>query len=186
LPNSLTTFHSCVSAHNRGYLLRSRYDCLSSFAPGQAPPIPLLLLLTIHRDPQHNSAPLCPEAAHPSQSSRLTESNILLSKHLRMHRRFTPANREPSSTNANLFLATPTKICPHCPSTRAHTRPSQEQCRPLTAPSFASLGQSNSIPSIFLEAQFGRYVITRFLADANLHGHRPTVSIRLPSYNPLL
>jgi len=32
-----------------------------------------------------------------------------------------------------------------------------------------------SAPSIFGAPRFGRYVITRFLADADLHGHRPAV-----------
>lgn len=39
-----------------------------------------------------------------------------------------------------------------------------------------------SSPSIFSSARFGRYVLTRFLADANFHGHRPTVTIRPPDY----
>ena len=30
-------------------------------------------------------------------------------------------------------------------------------------------------PSIFRAAEFGRYVVTRFLADADFYGHRPTV-----------
>lgn len=38
----------------------------------------------------------------------------------------------------------------------------------------------SSIPSIFPGGQFGRYVATRFLAAANLHGHRPTVKTSLP------
>jgi len=37
---------------------------------------------------------------------------------------------------------------------------------------------ANYIPSIFSNVRFGRYVVTRFLADANFHGHRPTVSIK--------
>lgn len=36
----------------------------------------------------------------------------------------------------------------------------------------------NYIPSIFSNVRFGRYVVTRFLADANFHGHRPTVTIK--------
>lgn len=30
-------------------------------------------------------------------------------------------------------------------------------------------------PSIFGAAEFDRYVVTRFLADADFYGHRPTV-----------
>jgi len=33
-----------------------------------------------------------------------------------------------------------------------------------------------SAPSIFGTPRFGGYVVTRFLADADLHGHRPTVA----------
>lgn len=44
----------------------------------------------------------------------------------------------------------------------------------------------SSIPSIFPGGQFGRYVTTRFLADTNLHGHRPTVRTNLPSSLNLL
>lgn len=33
-------------------------------------------------------------------------------------------------------------------------------------------------PSIFRAAEFGRYVVTRFLADADFYGHRPTVCIQ--------
>lgn len=37
-------------------------------------------------------------------------------------------------------------------------------------------------PSIFRTAEFGRYVVTRFLADSNFYGHRPTVYIQLLLY----
>lgn len=32
--------------------------------------------------------------------------------------------------------------------------------------------------SIFRAGTFGRYVVTRFLADSNFHGHRPTVQMQ--------
>lgn len=35
-------------------------------------------------------------------------------------------------------------------------------------------------PSIFGASEFGRYVVTRFLADAYFYGHRPTVPIQTP------
>jgi len=141
---------------------------------------------------------------------------MLLSKHLRLHSRFTLARKEPSSS-ANRFNATTTKICSQCPSTSVHTDPSIEHCYPLTTQrdkGFGSLvttgrktaaGNSSiteqqpssclpapdivthsSIPSIFRRARFGRYVATRFLADTNLHGHRPTVITTPPRSRPSL
>lgn len=43
-----------------------------------------------------------------------------------------------------------------------------------------------SAPSIFRAPQFGRYVVTRFLAAANLHGHRPAVNIATTRSLPVL
>ena len=44
---------------------------------------------------------------------------------------------------------------------------------PRNAPGASRRG---SAPSIFGAPRFGRYVATRFLADADLHGHRPAVT----------
>lgn len=45
-------------------------------------------------------------------------------------------------------------------------------------PRYASgASRCRSAPSIFGAPRFGRYVATRFLADADLHGHRPAVPI---------
>lgn len=167
--------------------MRSRYDYIPSFAPGQATPHALLLFVTIHSYIRPNSVVLTPRVAHPSQSSHLKgmqHATIEASPYTQSIHPW--KTREPSSKNANPFLATTTKICSQNPSTCAHAHPSQESCCPLTRQCLRGFGLSNSIPSIFLEAQFGRYVVTRFLADANLHGHRPTVKIRLSSYHPLL
>ena len=43
--------------------------------------------------------------------------------------------------------------------------------------SASGASRRGSAPSIFGAPRFGRYVATRFLADADLHGHRPTVLI---------
>jgi len=43
-----------------------------------------------------------------------------------------------------------------------------------------------SAPSIFGAPRFGRYVVTRFLADADLHDHRPTVPIAPAPSLPVL
>lgn len=113
-----------------------------------------------------------------------TQGNMLLTNHLRINCRFTPPQRKPSSTGKTSPVTT-TKIRSHHSSTPARTGPSQESCRPLTQPSRHGIAHK-FIPSIFSGAQFGRYVVTRFLADAYFHGHRPTVPIKPPNYNPLL
>jgi len=53
--------------------------------------------------------------------------------------------------------------------------------RPATAAS-----PPRSAPSIFCIPWFGGYVATRFLADANLHGHRPAVPTSTTHSLPVL
>lgn len=53
---------------------------------------------------------------------------------------------------------------------RSHCRASLLRCAPGTS-------RARSAPSIFGCCRFDRYVATRFLPDADLHGHRPTVLI---------
>jgi len=59
------------------------------------------------------------------------------------------------------------------PRVLTHTLPRRPRARLPHIVSGASSGRS--APSIFCAPRFGRYVATRFLADANLHGHRPAV-----------
>lgn len=71
-----------------------------------------------------------------------------------------------------IIVATTSKICSGNPSTPSPPGPSllspcqstNLQASPATSP-----------PSILVYPKFDRYVITRFLADSNFHGHRPTV-----------
>jgi len=61
------------------------------------------------------------------------------------------------------------------PAALAHNLPRHARARlPRTA---SGASRCRSAPSIFGPPRFGRYVATRFLAAADLHGHRPTVSI---------
>jgi len=61
------------------------------------------------------------------------------------------------------------------PAALAHSLPRHARARlPRTA---SGASRRRSAPSIFGAPRFGRYVVTRFLADADLHGHRPTVPI---------
>lgn len=61
------------------------------------------------------------------------------------------------------------------PAALAHSLPRHARARLPRIASGAS--RRRSAPSIFGAPRFGRYVVTRFLADADLHGHRPTVPI---------
>jgi len=61
------------------------------------------------------------------------------------------------------------------PAVLTHSLPRHACARLPRNASGASRGRS--APSIFGAPRFGGYVITRFLADADLHGHRPTVPI---------
>lgn len=60
------------------------------------------------------------------------------------------------------------------PAVPAHSLPQHARARLPRCASGAS--SCWSAPSIFRTLQFGRYVATHFLADANLHGHRPAVN----------
>lgn len=51
---------------------------------------------------------------------------------------------------------------------------------PYYAPRACAESARGSAPSIFGAPEFGRYVATRFLADADLYGHRPAVPTRAP------
>ena len=71
--------------------------------------------------------------------------------------------------------ATASKICA---APRLHAR-SRTRFPGTRAPAYHALRRGpragRSAPSIFGAPRFGRYVATRFLADADLHGHRPAV-----------
>jgi len=60
------------------------------------------------------------------------------------------------------------------PAAPTRNLPGHARARLPRIASGASCGRS--APSIFGAPRFGRYVVTRFLADADLHGHRPAVS----------
>jgi hypothetical protein len=81
------------------------------------------------------------------------------------------------------ILATPTKICTRGASTAAHavgvTRaPTHAYSSALPRARCAGNGRRAGAPSIFGAGGFGRWVVTHSLADADFHGHRPTVQIR--------
>lgn len=59
------------------------------------------------------------------------------------------------------------------PAAPTRSLPGHARARLPRAASGASC--CRSAPSIFGAPRFGRYVVTRFLADADLHGHRPAV-----------
>lgn len=81
------------------------------------------------------------------------------------------------------IIATPTKICTAESSTLAHASASSLSARPPTTILLCRESGVGVAPSIFGTAEFGRYVATRFLADADFYGHRPTVKIQLsPSW----
>jgi muconolactone delta-isomerase len=67
--------------------------------------------------------------------------------------------------------ATTSKICSHGTSSIAHAKPSQP---PWCLPTVKVSGPTWP-PSILARRKFDRYVVTRFLADSDFHGHRPTV-----------
>jgi len=70
------------------------------------------------------------------------------------------------------------------PAALAHSLPRHTRARLPHNASGAS--RPRSAPSIFGSPRFGRYVVTRFLADTNLHGHRPAVQTALtPSFSVL-
>lgn len=70
------------------------------------------------------------------------------------------------------------------PAAPAHALRRHARARlPRNAP---GASRRRSAPSIFGAPRFGRYVITRFLADADLHGHRPTVAIAPAPSLPVL
>lgn len=73
------------------------------------------------------------------------------------------------------MLLLPRSAPPAPPAAPAHSLPRHARARLPRIASGASQGRS--APSIFGAPRFGRYVATRFLADADLHGHRPTVPI---------
>jgi len=70
------------------------------------------------------------------------------------------------------------------PAVLAHALPRHARARLPRNASRASCRRS--APSIFGTPRFGRYVVTRFLADADLHGHRPTVTIAPAPSLPVL
>lgn len=73
------------------------------------------------------------------------------------------------------MLLLPRSAPPAPPRALAHTLRSRGRASLLRCAPGAS--RATSAPSIFGCCRFDRYVATRFLPDANLHGHRPTVLI---------
>jgi len=71
------------------------------------------------------------------------------------------------------IVATTSKICSACPSTHRRQCPSLLHACQSTSPHRSR--QTPQPPSILVYPKFDRYVVTRFLADSTLHGHRPTV-----------
>jgi len=77
-------------------------------------------------------------------------------------------------TRCTVPETTTSKICAGDASTRGCPRASPPSPRPPTAQHVSP----RALPSIFARRGFGRYVATRFLAAADLHGHRPAVPTR--------
>ena len=75
-----------------------------------------------------------------------------------------------------IIVATTSKICSENPSMQNHPCTSQQSSCQSTN---MQVSHYTSPPSILVYPKFDRYVITRFLADTNFHGHRPTVSTEL-------
>lgn len=116
---------------------------------------------------------------HQSQSSHLTQgkhTNIKAPPYTQSIHSHT--NRKPSSIKQIVSLL----LLPRS----AHIYPPPQLTQDLQQTYVALLltishkaSHRSKIPSIFSNVRFGRYVVTRFLADTNFHGHRPTVSIKL-------
>lgn len=73
------------------------------------------------------------------------------------------------------MLLLPRSAPPAPPHALAHVLHSR--CRASLLRCAPGTSRARSAPSIFGCCRFDRYVATRFLPDANLHGHRPTVLI---------
>jgi len=71
-----------------------------------------------------------------------------------------------------IIVATTSKICSRGPSTRSRPRAS---ALPPCQSTNLQASRCTSPPSILVYPKFDRYVLTRFLADSNFHGHGPTV-----------
>lgn len=71
-----------------------------------------------------------------------------------------------------IIVATTSKICSENPSMWNHPHTSQQSSCQSTN---MQVSHYTSPPSILVYPKFDRYVTTRFLADSNFHGHRPTV-----------
>jgi len=71
-----------------------------------------------------------------------------------------------------IIVATTSKICSKDPSTSNHPDASQQSSCQSTN---MQVSHYTLPPSILVYPKFDRYVLTRFLAASNFHGHRPTV-----------
>jgi len=164
--------------------MRSRYDVCPVFASEQFP---------LYIGPSHHNNPhlLCKQVAHPgsvtpgsrdnhpSHSSRLpghTHATLKASPYTQSVHSRKQETLIPHTNALLLLLPRSAHIAPPRPLTQALL---QNDAAPLQVKTTAG-SVTGSIPSIFSSARFGRYVVTRFLADANLHGHRPTVTIKPP------
>lgn len=134
-----------------------------------------LLRITLHAPAPGNQprcsaavAPVCPHAAGPRATlnalpflARLTSFAGRTRLHTLIKLLLPPrsAPRGPPDAPTHILLRAPRAGLP---------RPAPRVSPPRSA------------PSIFCTAWFGGYVATRFLADANLHGHRPAVPTSPP------
>lgn len=138
----------------------------------------MLLLITIRTIQLISYAILTTESHLPSSSSRLTiikHTTIKVSPSTQSIHSCT--RKKPSSYTQihSCYYYQDLHILP------LHTR-SRKPFNRIIPPSYKTkvqwFSRTNFIPSIFSNVRFGRYVVTRFLADANFHGHRPTVTIK--------
>jgi len=157
--------------------MRYRYDPSPSFSPPQLTPTRLLRIVTIRSRTHADYVVPAREVATGRRRVASQGTHAPLSRPLRIHSRFTPLTRKPSSRASTLRLLLP-RSAPRAPPHTLARVLQQDNGAPLqNIPDASHASAANSFPSIFSNARFGRYVATRFLADANLHGHRPTVTI---------
>jgi len=166
LPISLTGPAICTG-------LRTRESCCGWYDREgvlyQAAALPLPRTVRSAPRRQAPAARAQPEARGrpcPREAGRSRPPHCRVSPHL-LRERTNP-------TRCTVPETTTSKICAGDASTRGCPRASPPSPRPPTAQHVSP----RALPSIFARRGFGRYVATRFLAAADLHGHRPAVPTR--------
>jgi len=165
-------------AKNLGYLMRSRYDYLISFSSGK---LHCYTCTSSHNNPYTLIIWLCyPRHQRPSpvilespqnQKTHYYKNVSVYTIDSLLHK------QETLILYTNTFLLLLPRSA-HITPPHSLTQILQQNNIALLLNIIKSVSYPNYIPSIFSNVRFGRYVVTRFLADANFHGHRPTVTIK--------